>query len=102
VRVHDLPDFVYFNHSIHIAKGVACQVCHGDVGTMPLVWRTQSLQMGWCIECHRSPEQYIRPRSEVYNFRYVPSGAQGEIGARLVKEYDVKKPQLTDCSICHR
>jgi hypothetical protein len=102
VRVHDLPDFVYFSHKIHVAKGIACQVCHGDVNVMPLVRRTQSLQMRWCLECHRAPEKFIRPKSEVYNFDYKPTVDQETTGVKLVREYDVKTAQLTDCSICHR
>jgi Cytochrome c7 and related cytochrome c len=102
IRVHDLPDFVYFNHSIHVAKGVACQVCHGDVNTMPLTWRVKSLQMQWCLECHRAPEKFIRPKADVFNFDYKPPTDQEALGVKLVKEYGIKKKQLTDCSICHR
>lgn len=102
VRVHDLPDFAYFNHSIHVNKGMACQVCHGDVNVMPLTWKTQSLYMQWCLECHREPEKFIRPREEIYNFNYIPARNQTELGAELVKKYGVKTKQLTDCSICHR
>ncbi len=102
VRVHDLPDFAYFNHSIHVSKGMACQVCHGDVNVMPLVWRTKSLQMRWCLECHRAPENFIRPKEEIYNFAYTPPDDQIAFGLKLVKEYDVKTKQLSDCSICHR
>jgi hypothetical protein len=102
VRVHDLPDFVYFNHSIHIAKGMACQTCHGDVNVMPLTWRTKSLQMRWCLDCHRAPEKYIRPKEETYNFTYTPPKDQIAFGLELVKKYGVKTKQLTDCSICHR
>lgn len=102
VRVHDLPDFAYFNHSIHVNKGMACQVCHGDVNMMPLTWKTQSLYMQWCLECHRAPERFIRPKAEVYNFDYVAPHNQAEFGMSLVKEYDVKTRQLTDCSMCHR
>lgn len=102
VRVHDLPDFAYFNHSIHVAKGMACQTCHGDVNVMPLTWKTQTLRMSWCLDCHRAPEKYIRPKSEIYNFEYKPPEDQIAFGLKLVKEYDVKTGQLTDCSICHR
>jgi hypothetical protein len=102
IRVHDLPDFVYFNHSIHVSKGIACQVCHGDVNTMPLTWRVKSLQMQWCLECHRAPEKFIRPEADVFNFDYKPPADQEALGVKLVKEYGIKKKQLTDCSICHR
>jgi hypothetical protein len=100
VKVHDLPDFAYFNHSVHVNKGVGCSTCHGRVDKMPLVWQEKSLQMEWCLECHRSPERFLRPRAEVYNIAYEPPANQLELGRTLVKEYDVK-PQVT-CSTCHR
>ncbi len=102
IRVHDLPDFSYFNHSIHVTKGISCQVCHGDVNKMPLVWRESPLQMQWCLDCHRAPEKYIRPVEEIYNFDYVPPKDQIAFGKELVKKYNVQVKQLTDCSICHR
>ena len=102
VRVHDLPDFAYFDHSIHLAKGMGCSTCHGSVNLMPLTWKTHSLQMQWCLECHRAPEQHIRPREEVYNMTYVQPEDQSAFGLKLLKTYDVKTAYLTDCSICHR
>ncbi len=102
IRVHDLPDFAYFNHSIHVAKGIGCSTCHGSVNLMPLTWKAHSLQMQWCLECHRSPEKYIRPREEIYNMAYTPPEDQDRFGLELVRQYDVKTGQLTDCSICHR
>ena len=99
-RVHDLPDFVYFNHSIHVNKGVGCTTCHGQVDRMPLMWQEQSLQMEWCVECHRQPERYLRPRELVFSVDYVAPPNQLELGQRLVAAYQVKK--LTNCSTCHR
>jgi hypothetical protein len=102
-RVHDLPDFVYFNHSIHVNKGIGCASCHGEVDQMPLTWRTQSLEMQWCLSCHREPEHYIRPREQVFNLHWQPSEAeQAVLGPLLVKQYHVQKERITDCSICHR
>ncbi len=101
-RVHDLPDFAYFNHSIHVAKVMACQVCHGNVNKMPLTWKQNTLMMGWCLECHRNPEKYIRPVEEIYNFDYEYPENQIAFGKELVKKYNVQVKQLTDCSICHR
>jgi hypothetical protein len=101
-RVHNLPDFAYFNHSIHIAKGVGCNTCHGPVDQMPLTWQQTSLQMDWCLNCHRHPEQYIRPKSEVFNMGYQYPPDQKAFGAKLVEEYHVQKQQLDDCYICHR
>jgi len=99
-RVHDLPDFVYFNHSIHVAKGVGCTTCHGQVDRMPLMWREHSLQMDWCIECHREPERFVRPREAVFRVDYEPPPDQLALGRRLVDEYQIQK--LTSCSTCHR
>ncbi|MGE5648106.1 MAG: cytochrome c3 family protein [Acidobacteriota bacterium] len=100
VRVHDLPDFVYFNHSIHVNKGVACIMCHGRVDEMPLVRREKSLQMQWCLSCHRSPELFVRPREHVFDMTWRPTEDQLTMGRRLVKEYRIQK--LTDCYTCHR
>src|ERR1041385_1089392 len=66
-RVHDLPDFVFFNHSIHVNKGIGCATCHGPVDQMPLMWQQNTLYMKWCLECHRDPAKFIRPKSEVFN-----------------------------------
>lgn len=108
-RVHDLADFAYFNHSIHVAKGVGCSTCHGQVDRMPLMWQHAPLTMSWCLDCHRNPEKYVRPRDQVYNMDYQvgrDSGraekTQDELGAALVKEYQIRKDQLTNCSTCHR
>jgi hypothetical protein len=99
-RVHKVGDFVYFNHSIHINKGIGCASCHGRVDQMPLMMRTNTLLMEWCIDCHKHPEKNVRPRSEVFNMAYQQPDDQEELGERLVKEYKIQK--LTDCSTCHR
>ncbi len=99
VRVHDLPDFVFFNHSIHVNKGVGCTTCHGQVERMPILTQTASLQMEWCLDCHRRPEQYVRPRSEVFSVSYTPPGDQVALGRQLVADYQIRK--LTSCSTCH-
>jgi hypothetical protein len=101
-RVHDLPDFVYFNHSIHVNKGIGCQTCHGQVDQMPLMWKTSTLNMEWCLACHRHPEQFIRPRDQVFSMTYQPPADQEALGKQLVAAYAVNTRQLTDCSICHR
>ena len=80
VRVHDLPDFVYFNHSIHVRKGVGCETCHGRVDRMPLMIQKASLQMEWCLDCHRDPSRYVRPRDQITTMGYVPAVAQAELG----------------------
>ncbi|MEQ1756783.1 MAG: cytochrome c3 family protein [Vicinamibacterales bacterium] len=100
VRVHDLPDFVYFNHSIHVKKGMGCETCHGRVDEMPLMRQQNTLQMQWCLDCHRAPENFVRPRSEITTMGYRPAEPQSVIGPRLVKEYDIRPN--TSCSTCHR
>ena len=103
IRVHDLPDFVYFNHSIHVRKGVGCETCHGRVDRMPLMIQKNSLQMEWCLDCHRDPSRFVRPLDQVTTMGYVPAEAQSAIGQRLVGEYKIAdKEHLTNCSVCHR
>ena len=99
-RVHDLPDFVYFNHSIHVNKGFGCSSCHGAVTEMQLMWQAVPLTMEWCLECHSNPAEYIRPKSEIYNAQYVYPSNQDELGHRLVREYNVHSKMA--CSTCHR
>ncbi len=102
-RVHDLPDFVYFNHSIHVKKGVGCESCHGRVDKMPLMWKANSLEMSWCIDCHRNTQQALRPLDQITTMGYVPDGDQEEIGRRLQAEYHTPDVRiLTSCSTCHR
>jgi hypothetical protein len=96
-RVHDLPDFVYFNHSIHVAKGVGCTTCHGDVGSMNLTWQDATLHMEWCLDCHRNPAPNLRPRDRIFDLDWQPDPALGE---KLVEEYNVN-PRV-DCTTCHR
>jgi hypothetical protein len=103
IRVNNTPDFVYFDHSIHIHKGVGCETCHGRIDQMPLTWKFAPLHMEWCLNCHRAPENYLRPRDEVFTMGWKPSGSQQELGRRLRKEYNVDPSlKLTNCSICHR
>jgi len=102
-RVHDLPDFVYFNHSIHVSKGVGCETCHGRVDKMPLMAQANPLLMEWCLNCHRNTEKFIRPRSEITTMGYQPTEDQEVMGRRLQKEYNINDVRLlTSCSTCHR
>ena len=101
-RVNNVSDFVYFNHSIHVNKGIGCQTCHGNVDRMPLMSKAQTLQMGWCLQCHRHPEQYIRPKAEVFAMDYKVPADQNTMGQNLVAEYGIQAGRLDDCSICHR
>jgi len=100
VRVHRLPDFVYFNHSIHVNKGVGCVECHGRVDRMPVIEQDQPLTMGWCLDCHRDPYPRLRPPSEVTNMSWKPNGDPAEVGRALAKQNDVRP--RTDCYACHR
>jgi hypothetical protein len=115
-RVNDLPDFVYFDHSIHINKGVGCNTCHGPVDRMPLMYNYASLQMEWCLNCHRAPEKNLRPRDQVFNMRYQAPTAdspvivdgksfvdQDSLGLHLVKAYKLRSERdITSCNTCHR
>jgi hypothetical protein len=102
-RVHDLPDYVYFDHSIHVAKGIGCSTCHGRVDQMPLTRKTQTLYMAWCLECHRNPQKFIRPRDKIYDMTWQPAQDRHDEGQRLVAQYHVDTSgRLTNCSTCHR
>lgn len=115
-RVNDLPDFVYFDHSIHINKGVGCNTCHGPVDEMPLMFNYASLQMEWCLDCHRDPAKYLRPRDQVFNMRYqrpsslTPLELDGKqytdqlsLGKDLIQKYNLRTvADITSCSTCHR
>src|SRR5579863_2663975 len=102
-RVHDLPDFVYFNHSIHVNKGIGCESCHGRVDQMPFTYQDKSFLMGWCLECHRNPEQYLRPREAVFDMTWEAPRDQRTQGLDLKHKYHVRSvEELTSCSTCHR
>jgi len=109
-RVHNLPGYVYFDHSIHVNKGVGCATCHGNVDRMPLMFQAGTLQMAWCLDCHRRPERYLRPREQIFNMNYDPAHdpahpgeTQETLGAKLVEEYHVlPRQQMQDCYTCHR
>ena len=104
VRVHDVPEFAYFNHSIHIAKGVGCASCHGQIDDMPAVLQVNTLQMEWCLQCHRDPAPNIRPKAAIYDMKWTPADMTPE----QQREVDEKikslrsKEMLTSCSTCHR
>jgi len=123
LKVHDLPDFVYFNHSIHVTKGIGCATCHGEIDRMNLTWQEKSLQMEWCLDCHRNPAKNVRPKQEVFNLNWngddprsaakylwpdkaddpsfkPPQDAPQVLRAKLVKDYRIQS--LTSCSTCHR
>lgn len=100
IRIHVLPDYTYFDHSAHVNKGVACVTCHGQVDQMPVLYQVNSLQMSWCMDCHRNPGQYIRPREEITNMNWQPPANFDQIRQHLIDEYHVQSK--TSCSTCHR
>ncbi len=101
-RVHDMPDFVYYDHSAHINKGIGCSTCHGAIDKMEGIWKNEPMSMGWCLECHRSPEKFVRPKSEVFNMSYEMPTNQHELGKELVEAYNINEERLPQCSTCHR
>jgi len=105
-KVHDLPDYAYFNHSVHVNKGVACVTCHGQVDNMPQTWKVKTLAMSWCVDCHREPQKSLRPPEFVYSMTWKPpadKALRDAMQAKLMKDGKIRSAhQLTNCSICHR
>jgi hypothetical protein len=100
VKVHDLPDYVYFDHSAHVTRGVSCYECHGRVDRMEQVTQVERLSMGWCLECHREPDGHLRPQEYITKLDWKPNEDGRILGAKLRKENNINPP--TDCSTCHR
>jgi len=110
VKIHNVPDYAYFNHSAHVNRGVSCFSCHGKVNEMNVVWQDKSQSMGWCLQCHRNPQEYVRPvaandpgaTSPVFNLDWTPPAGktQAEIGKKLVHDWKINPPK--DCAGCHR
>lgn len=102
-RVNRLPDYVYYNHSVHIAKGIGCSSCHGAMNEQNLTYPAQSFTMEFCLTCHRAPEKFVRTQNEVWNMQWKAPADQATLGPQLVKDYHISGPQrLSECSICHR
>jgi hypothetical protein len=105
-RVHRLPKYVYFDHSVHVNKGIGCTSCHGQIKDMPLTWKTRTFYMRDCLTCHREPERYIRPKNRVFDSPWMekwrPPQNQLELGTQLVRDHNIPKHRLTDCYTCHR
>jgi hypothetical protein len=106
IRVHDLPDYAYFNHSIHVNKGVGCSTCHGRVDQMPIAYQASTLQMEWCLSCHRAPERFVRQKDKIFDMEWRPENKtqdQLKDGERWKAEYHIQDAKvLTSCSTCHR
>lgn len=101
-RVNDLPDYVHFNHSIHVNNGIGCTSCHGVTAEQQLVARAQPLTMEWCLDCHRDPESNLRPADQILDQDWKPASNQAELGRELLEQYHINKDRLTNCSTCHR
>ena len=99
-RVHDLPDFVFFDHAVHVTRGVGCETCHGRVDLMAAVYKTRPLTMGWCLDCHRHPEPFLRPPEHATTMGYRPPEPQAIAGRKIRARFDIDPP--THCSGCHR
>jgi hypothetical protein len=99
-RVYQLPDYVYFDHSIHVQKGVACESCHGRVDEMPRIEKASSLQMSWCLDCHRDPVSHLRPAQDITAMGWQPPANAEELERQIALENHVQSK--TDCSTCHR
>lgn len=107
IKVHDLPDFVYFNHAAHVNQGIGCATCHGRIDQMDEVWQSQPISMGWCLRCHRAPERHLRPRDQVTRMDWDPVSMTGltqeELGAKLTQSHHIQSMEsLTGCTTCHR
>jgi hypothetical protein len=100
LKVHDLPDYVFFNHAAHVNRGVGCESCHGRIDQMEVVWQDKALTMAWCLDCHRTPEPNLRPLSEITTMGYAPEGDRAEIGKQVAQNLNINPK--TDCSTCHR
>lgn len=100
LKVHDLPDYVYFNHSAHVTRGIGCVSCHGRVDEMAVVSQREELSMGWCLDCHRAPENHLRPPEEVTNMQWAPPEGQLATGFKLREQNNINPP--TNCTTCHR
>ena len=100
-RIHLLPDYVYFNHAIHVNKGVGCTTCHGQVNEMALTWKNSTLFMEWCLDCHRNTEKSQRPIAQIYRMDWKPGPDQARIGAELAQRHGLDTAHLTNCSVCH-
>jgi hypothetical protein len=101
-RIYRLPDYVYFDHSVHVNNGIGCSTCHGRVDRMPLTRQAAPLTMAWCLDCHRNPKPALRPRDQIFNMAWQPPADQDDRAQRLLVEYHIQTQHLTDCSRCHR
>lgn len=101
-RVHDLPDFAYFNHSIHVQNGIGCESCHGRVDRMAITAKARDMHMQWCLDCHRNPEPHLRPPHAVFAMGWRPPENHRAQGRRLAQWYGLNRAVMVDCSTCHR
>jgi cytochrome c3-like protein len=103
VRLNRLPQYVYYNHSVHVTKGIGCSTCHGDVTTMQMTYRANAFEMQFCLNCHRNPEKYVRTQDQVWNMNWTPPPDQATLGPKLVAQNHIRGGErLVECSVCHR
>lgn len=100
VRIHNVPDYAFFDHSIHVRAGVGCSSCHGDIAQMEVVQQTEPLSMGWCLDCHRDPAPHLRPRDQITNTSWTVPKDQAQFAAQAIDQRQLAPPE--DCSACHR
>ncbi len=100
VRIHKVPDYAFFNHGVHVRAGVGCSTCHGDIAAMEVVAQAKPLSMSWCLDCHRNPDPFLRPRDQITNTKWKPAKNQLEFAAQQKAAHQLSPPQ--DCSACHR
>lgn len=102
-RIALLPDYVFFRHDIHIAKGVGCNECHGRIDKMPLTVQAKPLTMQFCLDCHRDPATHLRPADQVTNMTWAPAESEkAALAHKLMQTYGIREGQLTHCYVCHR
>jgi hypothetical protein len=100
VRVHNLPDYAFFNHSVHVRAGVGCVSCHGRIDQMEVVTQAEPLSMSWCLDCHRNPAPHLRPTEEVTNMDWIPPRDHAEFAAQAIETKNLRPPE--NCTACHR
>lgn len=100
VRVHKSPDYVYFDHSAHVNIGIGCKSCHGRIDRMNVVMQVEPLSMGWCLDCHRNPEEHLRPLSEITNMNWLPNDNHKDFAKQMMQDLSITPP--IDCQGCHR
>lgn len=102
-RVGRLPEYVYFDHSVHVNNGIGCSSCHGDMDHMQMTYQPHAFSMDFCVSCHRNPQDFLRPKDKIFDMQWAPANDQEKLGRALMTKYHIESPSLlTGCSTCHR